>query len=435
MKYLLILCFIIGVASNCRINFQNREFNLDFERVRNNASLPEGWRKEGVCKVIMEKRDKYEGKYAIKIFSDGIGCQPGGFIQKISAQYEGSSIRLEGFMKTKNVEDGFAALSLRIDDENGFPLEMNFMESENIHGSNEWKKYSIELPFPPEAEDIYIGGILLGKGEVLFDDFSLSIDGKDIQSIEKTDKIEKVYPADLDNEFSHGSNITLSNLSDQDIVKLDLLGRVWGFLKYYHPAIAEGKYNWDNELFRFLPDYLAVNSGVERDRLLVEWIHGLGDVFPCENCPSATEGAVLVPDLDWVHDQQESLKETLLHIYHNRNQQKHYYIQAVPNNDNPLCNGNPIFSNEREYAGATYPDDGIRLLCLYRYWNIIQYFFPYKHLIDRNWNEVLTEYIPELIEADNGLEYQLVVLKLIGEIQDSHAFLQGDYRIQKLRGN
>ena len=30
--------------------------------------------------------------------------------------------------------------------------------------------------------------------------------------------------------------------------KLETLCKVWGFLKYYHPNVAKGTYNWDNQL-------------------------------------------------------------------------------------------------------------------------------------------------------------------------------------------
>ena len=42
-----------------------------------------------------------------------------------------------------------------------------------------------------------------------------------------------------------------------------------------------------------------------------------------------------------------------------------------------------------------FPNAEYRLLALFRYWNVINYFFPYKHLIGDSWNTVLTRYIPK----------------------------------------
>ena len=78
----------------------------------------------------------------------------------------------------------------------------------------------------------------------------MTIDGKTVQSLKEV--VKDLPKAKLDKEFDNGTLIDLSNLTDSDIKNLELLGRVWGFLKYYHPAIATGNYNWDYELFRFL---------------------------------------------------------------------------------------------------------------------------------------------------------------------------------------
>ena len=85
--------------------------------------------------------------------------------------------------------------------------------------------------------------------------------------------------------------------------------------------------------------------------------------------------------------------------------------------------GIPEFIHEYSYSNMSYPDAGFRLLSLYRYWNIIHYFYPDKYLAEKDWNDVLKEYIPLFISAENRLEYELVTLKIIVDICDSHAYL------------
>ncbi|WP_133586643.1 hypothetical protein [Sphingobacterium yanglingense] len=99
-------------------------------------------------------------------------------------------------------------------------------------------------------------------------------------------------------------------------------------------------------------------------------------------------------------------------LRHNRNQDEHYYIAVDPRV------GHPDFRNEKLYSDIPYPDDGYRLLTLFRYSNMIQYFFPYKYLTDKNWNIVLKEYIPLFISAKNELEYELAPLRIIGDVND-----------------
>ncbi|NUM81214.1 hypothetical protein HUU42_10445 [bacterium] len=78
---------------------------------------------------------------------------------------------------------------------------------------------------------------------------------------------------------------------------------------------------------------------------------------------------------------------------------------------------------EKPYFEMAYPDREYRLLALFRFWNVIHYFFPYKHLLDRPWNSVLTEFIPQMELASDSLQYNLTVAKLVARIQDSHGFI------------
>ncbi len=85
---------------------------------------------------------------------------------------------------------------------------------------------------------------------------------------------------------------------------------------------------------------------------------------------------------------------------------------------------NPIF-NEAAYSQFEYPDAGFRLLSLFRYWNIIQYYSPYRALTDKNWNDVLVEFIPRFVDAKDALDYRLAAMELISSVQDTHAQLSG----------
>lgn len=126
----------------------------------------------------------------------------------------------------------------------------------------------------------------------------------------------------------------------------------------------------------------------------------------------------------------EPLEDKLHYIYTNRNQGKHFYIKMTPGV------GNPEFTNENAYASMPYPDAGYRLLALYRYWNMINYFYPNKYLTDKDWNTTLEEYIPKFINAKNELEYEKAAIQIIGDIQDTHANLWGgNDKIEEWKGN
>lgn len=103
-------------------------------------------------------------------------------------------------------------------------------------------------------------------------------------------------------------------------------------------------------------------------------------------------------------------------IKENRNFGSHYYVEYT--------NKNLVrFTHEKVYNEPKYlfPDRNSRLLVLFRYWNIVNYFSPYKYLSDKNWNTVLQEKISAFYNAKDTLAYQLEVIKLINELGDGHS--------------
>ena len=244
-----------------------------------------------------------------------------------------------------------------------------------------------------------------------------------------TKKNSGSYPALLDKEFERGSNINFPPVNDSLILDLVCLGRVWGFLKYHHPIIAKGTYNWDFELFRFLPKFLAAKDIATREVLMLDWINKLGNISKYPKAKNKSKKSFTKPNLDWIESliTNQSLKIKLYQVYERRNQGGHFYVGSDPEA--------PTFLNEEPYANLGLPDDAFRLLSLYKYWNIIHYYFPNKHLTDKNWDSVLIEYIPYFLNAKSRMEYELTVLKIIGEIHDSHAAIwDGAYKIETSKG-
>ncbi len=62
------------------------------------------------------------------------------------------------------------------------------------------------------------------------------------------------------------------------------------------------------------------------------------------------------------------------------------------------------------------------MLGLFRYWSIIEYFYPYKNLMDEDWNQVLYDKIPELALQKDKESYVLSIANLTIYIHDSHGF-------------
>lgn len=214
-----------------------------------------------------------------------------------------------------------------------------------------------------------------------------------------------------------------SHLSGQQIENLFVLGKTWGFLKYYHPEAAKGIYNFDSCLFRILPPVLKAENKLERDELLLNWINSLGNEngYP-EVAPLNDSNLHSKPNLGWLNDRNlfsEKLVKKLNNIYLHRNTGTNYYV-------GPAKEGNASFANEATYKSAPAEDDGFRILALFRYWNIIEYFFPYKNLFSEDWADLLKEFLPQFVLNRSALDYRLTCLRLIARVRDTHANIYRD---------
>lgn len=380
------------------------------------STLGHGWDNfgSGLYQISLDSAIVESGKYSVCIESGqgGSGYKALGFT--LPENYKGKKITLSGYIKTENVSEGWAGLWMRIDPSIAF----DNMQSIGIMGTTNWKKYEVTLAMnPSKTQKIVVGALLAGKGKIWIDNLKVTIDGKDIKECKPFEK--KMVSADKDHEFDSSSRIGNFVLDNNRINNLKNLGLVWGFLKYYHPTVAKGDYNWDYELFRILPAVLQANSKAKCDSVLVNWINKLGEFEQTKKYKVETQNVKLLPDLDWISNSglSNELSESLLKVKMAKRKEKSYYIGFHK------YVWNPDFKNESAYASMEFPDPGFRLLALYRFWNNIQYFFPYKNLIEEDWKGVLEEFIPKIIYASNEIEYDLVILELIARINDTHANL------------
>lgn len=340
---------------------------------------------------------------------------------KIPADFNGERISISGWLKTENVS-AYAELWFRADNDTGKLLTLINHPHARVKGTTDWTKYDTTINLPENAATLYFGFLVVGSGKVWGDDLGITVDGVAFENVPKGNKI--IAPAQKDKtEFAKGSGITLSAVTAVQADNLALLGKVWGFLKYYHPFVAKGNLNWDYELFRFLPAYLTVINKAERNKLLLDWINKLEKPELCKSCSDKElKDAVYKPDLDWLSDKDElgaSLSETLIYIKDNRHRGKGYYMDLVKGVKNPSI------LHEEPYTQMNAPDAGYRLLSLFRYWNIIQYWFPYKHLVGEDWKNVLREFVPLMTAANDATAYAVTTRRLIARIHDTHANVWG----------
>jgi hypothetical protein len=143
---------------------------------RNND--PEGWFSHQHAgdlsyRFAVDPAEPRSGARSLRI--ENVGPEPYGAIaQSISAvSYRGKTARLTGWMRTRDTNNAGLTLIVLA---NGIPVANNFMANEAVKGTTPWKRYTITLPVPANAEFIEIGAMMQGKGTLWLDDVELAVE-------------------------------------------------------------------------------------------------------------------------------------------------------------------------------------------------------------------------------------------------------------------
>lgn len=232
---------------------------------------------------------------------------------------------------------------------------------------------------------------------------------------------KKGLPREKDTEFDSGSRIGITALSEIQTESLYKLCKVWGYTKYHHPAVISGEYNWDAELFRVMPDILKADEGSGANEILTKWL----EAFPVEGKRGADakiwkqvqeETGKKVLDTSWIGDTAwlgEELSEYLcsmsdLYI----SERDHAYASFEKS-------GVVSFENERMYS-VSDGDMGMKLLGLFRFWNMYEYYSPNVEITVEDWDEVLKKAIPLVAEAADYRSYVLAIAQAVSKTGDAH---------------
>lgn len=282
------------------------------------------------------------------------------------------------------------------------------------NGKQDWESFSVEMPLE-RTEHFWFRIQPSGDMKLWISDCQVEVDGQSFDIM-----VNPTAKADMDSVFVKNSGITLDLSSPLASDNLEVLGKVWGFMKYFHPKVVTGQYNWDYELFRVMPDIVNAKNKDERNTLLSKWIDKYGKITETEDY-TVTDSTKYhrFADLDWLEDSQlfdKDLSAKLVKIKNaKRNSVFNYYVI-------PLSYKEEVeFTREKPYANISWEDQGYRILTLFRIWNAIEYCFPYTNYTDNKWSTLLAKYIPEFVSPTSEKELDRSILKLVTEVNDSHA--------------
>jgi len=214
------ILLVLSVLLFCNLLYAQSTFNFGMESNTSKNMLPDNWvafSKNVGYTAKIDSLEKHSGKFSLFIEkTDESSKWPfASYVYIIPAKYEGEEIELKAWIKLENVSD-FMGLMLRIDDADNNSVGFENLVRKHIYGTKDWTQYSVKLPLNKEAQTIFIGPLLGGKGKLWIDDVQVLIDGKDISQA----KIKSDYNPNPPTHPRYGSNPSASGrvrLKDVDL--------------------------------------------------------------------------------------------------------------------------------------------------------------------------------------------------------------------------
>jgi carboxyl-terminal processing protease len=385
--------------------------NLGFEWTGTPQNTIYPWTKtyytNPVYQLVRDSNVSHSGRFSLRITYDSIskGGASSVLYNTIPLDVIGRKLRLSAWVKQSNPSDTSGTVSCVISEDLG--EKRTLVIGKPVIHAKEWILLSREISLDSLKQPLHhlrININVRGKDTVWVDEVKIEIDGKDTYSIPS---------------FCSAEGENIQPLSDQQVNNLIVLCKVWGFLKFFHPAVAIGKFNWDMELFKIIPRVKQASTDEALSSLLLAWIDSLGEIPACKNCYSRIPEEQLTYNLDqqWMQDDRlsASLRSRLQYVLANRHMGDGYYAKFQ------YINVQFINENEYNWREAIYPNEMFRLQTLFRYWNTIQYFYPYKNIIGKNWNDVLKNFLSRFAEAKDLFTYRYALSEMINSVNDSHS--------------
>lgn len=197
--------------------------------------------------------------------------------------------------------------------------------------------------------------------------------------------------------------------------------QVWGLVKYKSQKSIAGKFDAD-QVFLALIDSVKNADEKQFNQLMMEMV---GPIDPSltgnaqdydRKKQNSYQHLLKNIDYSWIRDKGYStaLRQQLTALSNQVNLTgKHQYIPAVwYESDLP---------NEAPYATYAFNQEGMNLLALAKTWNAVEYLFPYKYMMDKDWKKVLTTVIPAFRKINNRTSYEQNILFLSEAVNDTHA--------------
>jgi hypothetical protein len=216
---------------------------------------------------------------------------------------------------------------------------------------------------------------------------------------------------------------SLAQVPDDINGRLYRLAKVWGLAKYYHPENCQ--VDWSALLTRAVDSVLVSTTNLAFNETLRDMLLAAGNVpdpgFPLVNTAEINKNAYFtwIADTAYTEEVKDILGDIVEYFRPTAN------CLVIPNDQtDPNYVGylSLTYDNLSTFPGFTYTKESHRLLALFYYWNIINYFNPNNDLMDQPWDTTLLQFIPQVREVQTDTAFHVLFLRLVRYIDDTHGF-------------
>lgn len=188
--------------------------------------------------------------------------------------------------------------------------------------------------------------------------------------------------------------------------------KTWNFIKYYHPDVASRKIDADS---LFLVNVKNISSQDDFNSIVDKLTGKLNKKFTA-SAPAETSQDVLSKNqnFDWFQKNRKvssENKDLLNTIYKHR-----YNFENLPKGK--------LVSEEKKYPFAK--DENLpqeyRLLTLAKIQGVVDYLFPHKYLMDKNFDTFFKNMLDESLTINTRKDFEIILANLVSKMEDSHAF-------------
>jgi len=200
--------------------------------------------------------------------------------------------------------------------------------------------------------------------------------------------------------------------------------KVWGFVKYFHPRVADRSVLMDGILMNALPNIKNAPNDSVFNAILLRMIQEPGAVpVPTSPRPVAPKNLSFNLDLLWFNDNflSEKVRGGLDTLYQRFRPQSHYLIMDQMGSGIP----NVMYQEESSFY-KNLQNESMRFLALFRFWNMIRYFHAYSNMMHQDWDTTLREFIPRFSVFTTEESFALTFNELATRLNTAHAAMSGE---------